>query len=151
MDYVEKIDCPVICNQSFYRSIFHQLHGLNLIKAPYNMVQYAWISLTNIPYGFGGKVFQARPMTEYQHLSKLMDEISQICGYTLDSCLVSYYHDGLAATPLHSDDEKSLDPNSPTCNVSIGSERTIDFCDINTKHKLCSFNSLYRFSIKRCG
>ena len=122
VDYVEVVDCSILRDQSFYRQLFHELHKLNIVDGPNGKVHYTWISHSSIPYEFGHSKYRPHPMINYSTISLLMEEVSNLCGYKLDSCLVSYYHDGIVGNPRHADDEKSLDTNAPICNVSIGAK-----------------------------
>ena len=65
-----------------------------------------------------------------------MKIINDKCNTQLDCCLISYYSNGSVESLLHADNERSLDQNSPMCNIAIGSDRIIEFCDIRTKTKL---------------
>ena len=83
------------------------------------------------PYGYGNTKHQPQP---YPSSCPLFDEIfakiSEIdSSFTKSnfSCLVTNYPDGKSYIPSHSDDEKSIAPNSNIYTISFGSERKFDF------------------------
>ena len=101
-------------------------------------VHYFWLSNGSEPYEFGRKSYRPWNIKDFLAIDRLRESVSQLSGYYLDSCLISYYHNNYVSGPAHSDNEDLLEPNSPMCNVSIGPPRPIQFSDIKTKVPLCN-------------
>ena len=81
----------------------------------------AWYADTNFEYTYSNRTKFALPWTkELLELKKLVDEIS---GSIFNSCLLNLYHNGDEGMAWHSDDEKTLAPDSPIASFSFGAER----------------------------
>ena len=98
--------------------------------------KYQFVSNTNMPYEFGGKSLPPHKLSGFPCVASIMQNINDRYNTQLDSCLIAYYSSGSVTYPLHADDEMSLDQNSPIYNITVGSDRLIEFCDIRTKVKL---------------
>ena len=91
-----------------------------------------WLTLDNEPYTWeasSGKKFVNKPsnLSDYPSIMKLMEEINAKYNVDMNSCLVTYFHDGKSSIRLHQDAEKELDCDSPICVFSIGGTRSIEF------------------------
>ena len=136
-DYVERVSTPVF-DDDIHKGLAEELKKLGPTKTSNGQVYYKWISCSDLPYEFGGRSYKPLKMSLHPALSAIMVKLSDVCGYSLDSCLLSFYEDSKTASPRHADNEKSLDPNAPICSISFGPDRIIDFYDIKTGHKLSS-------------
>ena len=56
--------------------------------------------------------------------------MEKLTGSEYDACLLNYYHNGSEGMGWHSDNEKSIRPNSSIASVSLGVTRKFQF-----KHK----------------
>ena len=81
----------------------------------------AWFGDKPYSYTYSGTTKTALPWT--QELRALKSMIEQRSGTTYNSCLLNLYHDGSEGMGWHSDDEKSLCPQSAIASVSLGAER----------------------------
>ncbi|NRB82046.1 MAG: alpha-ketoglutarate-dependent dioxygenase AlkB, partial [Saccharospirillaceae bacterium] len=91
-----------------------------------------WLTDTNLSYTWtskAGKTFSNEPvcLNQYKCIQKLLEKINSNFNVDLNSCLVTYYRDGTSGLRPHSDNEKSMDPLSPICVFSVGSDRQIRF------------------------
>ena len=81
----------------------------------------AWYADTNYEYTYSNRTKLALRWTkELLELKKLVDEIA---GATFNSCLLNLYHNGDEGMAWHSDDEKTLEKDSPIASLSFGAER----------------------------
>ena len=81
----------------------------------------AWYADTNYEYTYSNRTKRALHWTkELLELKKLVDEIT---GTTFNSCLLNLYHNGDEGMAWHSDDEKTLQKDSPIASLSFGAER----------------------------
>lgn len=88
----------------------------------------AWYGDSNYEYIYSNKIKQSLPWTrELVNLKQIVEDVSNI---KFNSCLLNLYHDGNVGMGWHSDDEKSIEDNSPIASVSFGAERKFLF-----KHK----------------
>jgi alkylated DNA repair dioxygenase AlkB len=71
---------------------------------------------------------KALPWTE--ELVDIKRIVENIANTNFNSCLLNLYNDGNEGMGWHSDDEKSIEVNSPIASVSFGTERKFSF-----KHK----------------
>jgi alkylated DNA repair dioxygenase AlkB len=62
-----------------------------------------------------------------EDLSALKSLVEGITGFTFNSCLLNLYHNGDEGVSWHSDDEKSLGPNTTIASLSFGAERKFAF------------------------
>lgn len=88
----------------------------------------AWYGDSNFSYGYSGTRKQALFWTD--ELIALRMIVEKHTGSRFNSCLLNLYHDGNEGMAWHSDDEKSLHPNSAIASISLGAEREFRF-----KHK----------------
>ena len=86
----------------------------------------AWFG--EVPYSYSGTTKEALPWSD--DLQRLKATIEERSGTTFNSCLLNLYHDGNEGMGWHSDDEKSIEPNSCIASVSLGADRKFSF-----KHK----------------
>ena len=81
----------------------------------------AWYADKDFEYTYSNRTKFALPWTkELLELKKLVDEIT---GATFNSCLLNLYHNGDEGMAWHSDDEKTLQKDSPIASLSFGAER----------------------------
>jgi alkylated DNA repair dioxygenase AlkB len=88
----------------------------------------AWYGDSNFSYAYSGTRKQALMWTN--ELIDLKTIVEEQTGSPFNSCLLNLYHDGNEGMAWHSDDEKSLNPNSAIASISLGAEREFRF-----KHK----------------
>ena len=81
----------------------------------------AWYGDHDYPYTYSKITKRALPWT--QELIELRDLAASFCGTTFNSCLLNLYHNGDEGMAWHSDDEKTLEENSPIASFSLGAER----------------------------
>jgi len=85
----------------------------------------AWFADTDISYAYSGTIKQAHPWTkELLHLKNVSEKLT---GATYNSCLLNLYHTGGEGMGWHSDDEKSIVPESSIGSLSFGAERKFSF------------------------
>ena len=105
-----------------------------------------------VHYKYMGSKAKTNPLPPT--LKKLMDKINMEHvdkDHQMNSCLVNRYDHNTDELPVHSDNERSIDPNSKIYTVSIGAARTIIFKKNSTgvESKLkCASGSLYTMSRK---
>lgn len=100
--------------------------------------KYLWLSTTQEPYKFGGLTCPAIDITGFQNIMYIMDLLNEKLDLKLDCCLVSLYKSVQSKVNLHSDNEDIIDQNHSICNISIGSNRVIEFQDIVTSDIVAS-------------
>jgi alkylated DNA repair dioxygenase AlkB len=89
----------------------------------------AWYGNQNFSYTYSNTTRLALSWTtELLELKQLAEKLSKA---TFNSCLLNLYHSGEEGVGWHSDDEKSLEKNSPIASISFGAERVFSF-----KHKM---------------
>ena len=94
----------------------------------------AWYADTNYEYTYSNRTKFALQWTkELLELKKLVDEIT---GTTFNSCLLNLYHNGDEGMAWHSDDEKTLEEDSPIASLSFGAERKFMLKHKKTKDTL---------------
>ena len=105
-----------------------------------------FLSTTSDPYIFPdtNPVHKAIDIKQYPFICELMTDInnSDAIDGPLDSCLVLKYSGSSSSLSLHSDDEKSIDQEKSICSFSIGSSRTIEFCDKASKPKIVAEHNM---------
>lgn len=89
----------------------------------------AWYGDSNFSYTYSNTTKQA--LTWTKELLELKQLVEKITGETFNSCLLNLYHNGEEGMSWHSDDEKSLGPNTCIASVSFGAERKFSL-----KHKV---------------
>lgn len=80
------------------------------------------------PYSYGQINHKANPYPSSMIFDKIFDKVSTIDpDFTMENftCMVTYYPSGTAIIPAHSDNERSIKPNSTIYTVSIGAERSL--------------------------
>lgn len=88
----------------------------------------AWYGDSDYAYTYSGTTKYALPWTPaLKQIKSLIEEISQT---SYNACLLNLYHDGSEGMAWHSDDEKTLAPDSAIASVSLGAVRKFSF-----KHK----------------
>lgn len=88
----------------------------------------AWYAEDGVEYFYSGSKKKGLPFT--QNLLQLKSEVENITQESYNSCLLNLYHDGEEGMGWHSDDEKTIVPESSIASVSFGAERKFSF-----KHK----------------
>ncbi len=88
----------------------------------------AWYGDRQFAYTYSKTTKLALPWTQELLELKLLAE--RLSGATYNSCLLNLYHDGSEGMAWHSDDEKSLGPNTVIASISLGATRKFAF-----KHK----------------
>ena len=89
----------------------------------------AWYGNENFSYTYSNTTRLALSWTkELLELKQLAEKLTKA---TFNSCLLNLYHSGEEGVGWHSDDEKSLENNSPIASISFGAERVFSF-----KHKM---------------
>ncbi|MBD3748430.1 MAG: alpha-ketoglutarate-dependent dioxygenase AlkB [Sphingobacteriales bacterium] len=88
----------------------------------------AWYAEDGLEYIYSGSKKKGLPFT--QNLLQLKSEVENITQERYNSCLLNLYHDGEEGMGWHSDDEKTIVPESSIASVSFGAERKFTF-----KHK----------------
>lgn len=95
--------------------------------------QVAWYGDSAFRYTYSGTTKQALTWTpDLLVLKTLVEERS---AARFNSCLLNFYRDGGEGMSWHSDDEKSLGPNTAIASVSFGAERKFCFRHKRTKQE----------------
>ena len=93
-------------------------------------------------------ITQPPPMPD--HVSQVAEMINKLCpDHQVTSCLINKFVGPESYLPEHSDNERSLDPESKIYTVSLGDSRVINFREIhsnNTHSHIAAHNSLYSMS-----
>lgn len=90
--------------------------------------QMAWFADDGLSYSYSGTTKRADTWTP--GLSAIRSRVEAACECSFNACLANLYHDGSDGMSWHSDDEKSIEPDSPIASISLGAERKFRF-----KHK----------------
>jgi len=94
----------------------------------------AWYANTGYEYTYSNRTKIALQWTkELLELKKLVDEIT---GTSFNSCLLNLYHNGNEGMAWHSDDEKTLEKDSPIASLSFGAERRFSLKHKKTKQTI---------------
>lgn len=88
----------------------------------------AWYGDADYMYTYSNTTKKALTWTE--ELKALKQITEKITGAKFNSCLLNLYHNGDEGMAWHSDDEKSLGPDSTIASFSFGADRKFSF-----KHK----------------
>jgi alkylated DNA repair dioxygenase AlkB len=89
----------------------------------------AWYAEDGINYTYSNSTKIALSFTkELLELKLIAEKIAQTC---FNACLLNLYHDGEEGMSWHSDNEKSIVPNSTIASFSFGAERKFSL-----KHRL---------------
>ena len=85
-------------------------------------------------------------------MKKVVAQVEQAFNTKVTSCLVTKYSNGQSFCPPHSDDERSIHPNSKIHTLSFGAARVIRFTDIFNSNRTVSIslkdNTILSFSRK---
>ena len=104
-----------------------------------------WLTLTGQDYRWessSGHATVKHPVdfTKCPGMHKLMQDINVAYNVDLNSCLVAYYKKGAVKARLHQDDEEAMDQTQPMFCVSLGAQRSVEFChngnDVRPKTQL---------------
>ena len=88
----------------------------------------AWYAEKPFIYRYSGQSKIALPFSPT--LLDIKSRVEKLTGSEYDACLLNYYHNGSEGMGWHSDNEKSISPNSSIASVSLGVSRKFQF-----KHK----------------
>ncbi len=123
LDYV-----PDIINTALAEEVYNECESLNLPVSSRKSAS-QWLSPVDEPYLYADSdpIHHAKDITLLPNISKVMGMFNSRFKCKLDSCLVLRYSSSSASTSLHADDESTLDPTQPICNLSLGSTRRIEF------------------------
>lgn len=91
----------------------------------------AWHGDPGLAYTYSGNTKQPLPWT--QELLELKSLAEKHTALAFNSCLLNLYHDGSEGMGWHSDDEKTIAPNSGIASLSFGAERRFAFRHKQTK------------------
>ena len=91
----------------------------------------AWYGDSNYAYTYSNTTKQALQWTE--ELLELKQLAEALAGIPFNSCLLNLYHNGAEGVAWHSDDEKSLGPNTTIASISLGAARKFLFRHKKTK------------------
>lgn len=94
----------------------------------------AWFADGGQSYAYSGTVKQAHIWTP--ELLRLKDICERITSSTYNSCLLNLYHSGAEGMGWHSDNEKTILPDSSIASISLGAERKFSFKHKTTKQTL---------------
>lgn len=92
----------------------------------------AWYGDSDYDYTYSNITKRALPFTKELLMLKAL--VEEIAGTTFNSCLLNLYHDGNEGMAWHSDDEKSLGPDTTIASLSFGAERKFSLKHKQTKH-----------------
>ena len=108
--------------------LFGKLHRLNR--------KISWIASDKHQYSYAQSTKIPQPWTS--ELISLKEKIESLAHCSFNSCLMNYYHHGLDSMGWHSDNEKSIEPNSTIASLSFGASRKFLFLHIkqNIKYEL---------------
>ena len=85
----------------------------------------AWYGDDGLSYTYSGQEKEAISWNEV--LAGLKSRVEELSGSSYNACLCNFYHDGGDAMGWHSDDEKSIVPQSTIASLSFGAERPFKF------------------------
>lgn len=132
-DYVEVRDdfLTPSGDEVLFNGIMAEVESLSM-KAPSGKTKSKWLTSTGESYSWSsnsGHETMNEPIAidSFPSVKRLLDKVNVDFGLDLNSCLVTLYQDGRSGLRLHADDEEGMDPNSPICVFSVGTERSIDF------------------------
>jgi alkylated DNA repair dioxygenase AlkB len=91
----------------------------------------SWYGENEIAYTYSHSTKKALPWTK--ELTELKKVADVYCQTNFNSCLLNLYHNGGEGMGWHSDDEKSIERNSPIASFSFGAERKFLFKHKQTK------------------
>jgi len=91
----------------------------------------AWFADGEICYSYSGST--KTPHVWIESLLLIRSRVERLTGESYNSCLLNLYHHGEEGMGWHSDDEKSIHPESSIASVSFGAERKFSFKHKTTK------------------
>jgi alkylated DNA repair dioxygenase AlkB len=94
----------------------------------------AWYAIGDIPYKYSNLTRTALPFTKELFALKALAE--SISGESFNACLLNLYQDGSEGMGWHSDDEKSIIPNSAIASISLGCKRKFVFRHKKTRETI---------------
>ncbi len=94
----------------------------------------AWFADSGIPYSYSNTTKQSLPWTAPLLELKALAEKTTATSY--NSCLLNLYHSGAEGMGWHSDDEKSIAPQSAIASMSFGAERKFSLKHKKTKQSI---------------
>lgn len=94
----------------------------------------AWYGDSEYLYTYSNATKQALKWTkELLELKRLVEHITLS---RFNSCLLNLYHNGSEGLGWHSDDERSIEKNTPIASLSFGAERKFSFKHKRTKQTI---------------
>ncbi len=97
----------------------------------------AWVAEDGVAYAYSGK--SREPVAWTPELIDLRDRCELHTGANYNSCLLNLYHDGSEGMGWHSDDEKTIVPDSSIACLSFGAERKFSFRHRTTRETVSLF------------
>jgi alkylated DNA repair dioxygenase AlkB len=94
----------------------------------------AWYADNERPYTYSGRTKIGLPWT--QSLMSIKSAIEKKAQVAFNGGLMNYYHDGNEGASWHSDNEKTIMPNSCIASVSFGAARKFEFKHKQTQEKV---------------
>jgi alkylated DNA repair dioxygenase AlkB len=94
----------------------------------------AWYADHERPYTYSGRTKIGLPWTP--SLISIKSAIEEKAQITFNGGLMNYYHDGNEGASWHSDNEKTIKPNSCIASVSFGAARKFEFKHKETQEKV---------------
>jgi alkylated DNA repair dioxygenase AlkB len=91
----------------------------------------AWYGDSDYLYTYSNATKQA--LTWTKELLNLRQIVEQITEARFNSCLLNLYHSGNEGLGWHSDDERSIEKNTPIASLSFGAARKFSFKHKQTK------------------
>lgn len=85
----------------------------------------AWYASNAIPYSYSNATKNVLPWNDL--LTEIKLKIEALTHEKFNACLLNLYHDGNEGMGWHSDDEKSIVPQSTIVSVSFGATRKFAF------------------------
>lgn len=110
-----------LLNQISWESDLVKIYGRDIVTRR----KVAWYGDRPWDYRYSGHSRFALPWTE--NLLQIKTILSHHCEAGFNSCFLNLYHNGSEGMGWHSDDETSLDPESPIASVSFGEPRRFLF------------------------
>lgn len=94
----------------------------------------AWFGDAGLSYTYSGSTKQ--PLPWIPPLTELRERAEELSGAVFNSCLLNLYHHGGEGMGWHSDDEKSIVPDSCIASLSFGAARRFSFRHKRTKERV---------------
>lgn len=94
----------------------------------------AWYASNAIPYSYSNSTKNALPWNEL--LMEIKSKIEALTDEKFNACLLNLYHHGNEGMGWHSDDEKSIVPQSTIVSVSFGATRKFAFRNKKDKSQI---------------